>query len=72
METNDFQQDMYKRNGIEGTLSGLVKGQGMRISRYRGKQKTRLQIKFSVAGANITRLHRKRMMDAQNSVLKAA
>lgn len=42
MVTIEFKIDMYKRNGIEGTLSGLVRGQGMRRCRYRGKSKLRL------------------------------
>ncbi len=37
MATEEFKLDMHKRNGIEGTLSGLVRGNGMRRSRYRGK-----------------------------------
>ena len=40
METDEFKIDMHKRNGIEGTLSGLVRGNGMRRSRFRGKAKT--------------------------------
>lgn len=59
METDEFKKEMHKRNGIEGTLSGIVRGQGMRRSRFRGKEKTRLQLKFSGAAANISRLHRK-------------
>ena len=58
MKTDEFKKDMHKRNGIEGTLSGLVRGQGMRRLRYRGLAKGRLQIKFSAAAANISRLHR--------------
>lgn len=48
---------MYKRNGIEGTLSGLVRGQKIRRARYRGKGKLRLQVKLSAASANIKRLN---------------
>lgn len=64
MDSDEFRQDMHKRNGIEGTLSGLVRGQGMRICRYLGKEKTRLQIKMSAASANIRRLHRLRLMNS--------
>ncbi|MBF0208780.1 MAG: transposase [Oligoflexia bacterium] len=46
------------RNGIEGTLSGLVRGQGMRKLKYRGITRGSLQIKFSAVVANISRLHR--------------
>lgn len=62
MESLEFKKDMYKRNGIEGTLSGLVRGQGMRRSRFRGKAKLRLQIKFSAASANIKRLHSRELI----------
>ncbi len=71
METEDFRIDMHQRNGIEGTISGLIRGTGMRISRYRGKSKTRLQIKFSAAAANITRLHRQRQLDLRSLQLLA-
>jgi len=56
MKTNEYKVDMYHRNGIEGTISGLVRGQEMRRSKYRGIDKTRLQIKFSATAANIKRL----------------
>ena len=58
MKTDQFKLDMHKRNGIEGTISGIIRGQGMRRSRFKGKEKSRLQIKFSGAAANISRLHR--------------
>ena len=58
MLTDDFKQGMHRRNGIEGTLSGLFRGQRLRNSRYRGKNKVRLGIKFAAASANIRRLHK--------------
>ena len=58
METEEFKIDMHKRNGIEGTLSGLVRGNGMRRTRFRGKSKTQLHLKLCGAAANISRLHR--------------
>ena len=63
METLEFEIEMHRRNGIEGTLSGLVRGQGMRRSRHRGKNKLQLQLKFTGAAANILRLHRKRQTE---------
>lgn len=63
METDDFKEDMHKRNGIEGTISGLVRGQGMRRIRYRGQPKANLQIKFCGVAANISRLHRYREIE---------
>ena len=67
MATEEFKLDMHKRNGIEGTLSGLVRGNGMRRSRYRGKSKTELHIKLCGAAANISRLQRKRNLDASSA-----
>ena len=63
METPEFKIEMHRRNGIEGTLSGLVRGQGMRRSRHRGKNKLQLQLKFTGAAANILRLHRQRQTE---------
>ena len=72
METEEFKEDMHKRNGIEGTISGLVRGQGLRLSRYRGKAKNRLQLKLGGAAANVSRLHRKRCADRENVRKQAA
>jgi len=66
METEEFKKDMHKRNGIEGTISGLVRGQGIRRSRYRGKTKTNLHLKLAGATANILRLHRYRKIERKN------
>ena len=58
MQTEEFKLEMHQRNGIEGTLSGLVRGQGLRNARYRGKKKVRLGAKFAAASANIKCLQR--------------
>jgi len=50
-----FQQRMKHRNGIEGTQSELVRGQGMRRARYRGLPKVRLQNYFIAAACNVKR-----------------
>lgn len=65
MTTEEFKEDMHKRNGVEGTISGLVRGQGMRVSRYRGKKKNQLQLKLIGAAANLKRLNRKHAKAAQ-------
>ena len=67
METQEFKTEMHRRNGIEGTLSGLVRGQGMRRSRHRGKNKLQLQLKFTGAAANIIRLHRKKQAEKSSA-----
>ena len=72
METKDFKLDMHKRNGIEGTISGLVRGQGLRNGRYRGKAKNRLQLKLAGAAANVIRLNRKRLIETEKARTKAA
>jgi transposase len=63
METEEFKKKMFNRNGIEGTISGLVRGQRMRNCRFRGISKLQLQLKFTGAAANIVRLHRKRHLE---------
>ncbi len=72
METDEFKQDMHKRNGIEGTISGLVRGQELRHSRYRGRTKNRLQLKLAGAAANVSRLHRKRLIEREIDRKQAA
>jgi hypothetical protein len=53
--TEAFQKDMHYRNGVEGTISELVRGHGLRRSRYRGLAKTRLQNYMIGAACNIRR-----------------
>jgi hypothetical protein len=72
MKTKEFKEDNHKRNGIEGTISGIVRGQGLRRSRYRGKSKTRLHLKFAGAAANIQRLHRKLYLSSNETMEIAA
>lgn len=59
MKTDDYKQDMKRRNGIEGTQSELVRGYGLRHARYRGKAKVRLQNYFIGAACNMKRLFRR-------------
>lgn len=60
MKDPEYKKDLHKRNGVEGTISGLVRGQNWRRCRYRGKAKARLQAKITGAAANVCRLHRLR------------
>lgn len=46
---------MRQRNAIEGTISELVRGYGMRRTRYRGLAKTRLANYFIGAACNVHR-----------------
>lgn len=57
LEDPDYRKDLNHRNGVEGTISGLVRGQKLRRCRYRGKAKGQLQTKMSGAAANVMRLH---------------
>ena len=54
METEAYQRLMRRRNGIEGTISELVR-LGMRRTRYRGLAKTRLANYFLGAACNVNR-----------------
>lgn len=56
MQTEAFQKEMNARNGIEGTISELVRAHGARRSRYRGLAKNRLQAAFIGGAANLKRL----------------
>jgi hypothetical protein len=76
-----FQADMRHRNAIEGTVSELARGHGMRRCRYRGQAKARLQNHFIGAACNVKRWCRRRAwewrqaaqrIDAQTSVAVAA
>ena len=59
MQTEAFKQDMYHRNGIEGTQSELVRAYGLRQARYRGLAKVRLQNYFIGAACNVRRWFRR-------------
>jgi hypothetical protein len=54
-KTEAFERRMHQRNGIEGTISELTRGHGMRRSRYRGLEKTRQQNYFIGAACNVKR-----------------
>lgn len=60
MQTEAFQNEMHRRNGIEATQSELVRGFGLRHARYRGKPKVRLQNYLIGAACNLRRLCRRR------------
>ena len=55
-KTEAFQKAYHpQRSGVEGSLSALVRGQGMRVSRYIGHKKRNLQAIFSGCAANLKR-----------------
>jgi hypothetical protein len=54
-KTPEYQQRMHRRSGIEGTHSELARAYGMRRSRYRGLEKTDIQMQFTAAACNLRR-----------------
>lgn len=55
MKQADFSKSMYPRNGIEGTHSELVRGHGMRRTKYRGLSPVSLSHYFMGAACNVKR-----------------
>ena len=57
--TAEFAHDYHQhRSGVEGCLSALVRGSGMRTSRYTSNRKRHLQTVFSATAANLKRTAR--------------
>ena len=57
-KTEAFRKKMHRRAGIEGTISELVRGYGLRRARYRGQAKLRWQAYFTAVAINLKRLVR--------------
>jgi len=66
--TEAFKARMKHRNGIEGTLSELVRAHGLRRARYRGLAKTQLQNYFMAAACNVKRWLRREAWKVQQAV----
>ena len=71
MKTPEFEEEMHRRNGIEGTQSELVRGYGMRKARYRGLKHVTLQNYFIGSACNIKRLVR-RMVWEEREIAKTS
>jgi transposase len=54
-QSEEFRLQMRQRNAIEGTISELVRGHGLRRARYKGFAKVDLQNQFIAAACNIKR-----------------
>jgi hypothetical protein len=54
-QSQEFKLRMQQRNGVEGTISELVRGHGLRRARYKGFAKVDLQNQFIAAACNIKR-----------------
>lgn len=59
MRAEGFSRSMYPRNGIEGTHSELVRGHGLRRTKYRGFGRLTLSHYFIGAACNVKRLLRR-------------
>ena len=55
MKESGFSKRMHRRNGIEGTHSELVRGQGLRRTKYRGLSRVGLSHYFMGAACNVKR-----------------
>jgi hypothetical protein len=53
--TPEYRLRMRRRNGIEGTISELKRGYGIRRCRYRSLTKTRLQMHLAATACNLRR-----------------
>ena len=58
-QSPEFRLQMQQRNGIEGTISELVRAHGLRRARYKGFAKVDLQNQLVAAACNIKRWFRK-------------
>ena len=55
-KTDAFKKDYHQhRSGVEGSLSALVRGHGMRMARYIGQKKRNVQAVFTGCAANLKR-----------------
>lgn len=55
-KTKAFKDDYHKhRSGVEGSLSAMVRGNGLRVGRYSGQRKRHLQAVFTGCAANLQR-----------------
>jgi transposase len=59
MKADNFSRSMYPRNGIEGTHSELVRGHGLRRTKYRGFNRVALSHYLIGAACNVKRLLRR-------------
>jgi len=55
MRETDFSKRMHPRNGIEGTLSELARGHGLRRTKYRGLSRVSLSHYLMGAACNVKR-----------------
>jgi len=71
-QTESFKKRMKHRNGIEGTQSELVRGHGLRRTRYRDLAKAKLQNYFIGAGCNVKRWLRREAWQIKQAIARVA
>ena len=73
MKQNGFTKKMYPRNGIEGTLSELVLGHGLRRTKIREINRVRLSHYLMGTACNIKRyLNNLKAFEMKTTTLKVA
>ncbi len=72
MRQADFAKKMHPRNGVEGTLSELVRGHGLRRTKYRGISRVRLSHYLMGAACNVKRYLNLMAFEIRPATLKAA
>ena len=70
-KTPEFKLQMQQRNGIEGTISELVRGHALRRARYKGFAKVDLQNQLVAAACNIKRWLRRMSLGASKPAPEA-
>jgi hypothetical protein len=69
-QSPEFKLLMKQRNGIEGTISELVRGHGLRRARYKGFAKVDLQNQLVAAACNVKRWLQKVIKAASQEALQ--
>ncbi len=72
MKQADFSKKMHPRNGVEGTLSELVRGHGLRRTKYRGFSRVRLSHYMMGAACNVKRYLNLMAFEMRPAILEAA
>jgi len=72
MREPDYFKSMHPRNGIEGTHSELVRGHGLRRTKYRGLSRVSLSHYLMGAGCNVKRYLKLLAFQMRSTVLSPA
>ena len=72
MRAENFSRSMHPRNGIEGTHSELVRGHGLRRTKYRGFNRVALSHYFMGAACNVKRYLKRLAFQIEMAALNPA